>query len=105
MAYAIVSTVRPNARATPANPAPLAAAKTLSLNEEESAILCVTVDALGNVVEVPGALPPMCLDAAGLPAGVPMAPRAALLGEVPYASPALRARRTCSLTFSWQASQ
>ena len=68
--------------AEPANPAPLAATKTLSLNEEESATLCVTVDALGNVVEVPGALPPLCLDAAGLPAGVPMAPKAALLGEV-----------------------
>ena len=68
--------------AEPANPAPLAATKTLSLNEEESATLCVTVDALGNVVEVPGALPPLCLDAAGLPAGVPMAPKAALLGEL-----------------------
>ncbi len=68
--------------AEPANTAPLAATKTLSLNEEESATLCVTVDALGNVVEVPGALPPLCLDAAGLPAGVPMAPKAALLGEV-----------------------
>ena len=68
--------------AEPANPAALAATKTLSLNEEESATLCVTVDALGNVVEVPGALPPLCLDAAGLPAGVPMAPKAALLGEV-----------------------
>jgi FtsP/CotA-like multicopper oxidase with cupredoxin domain len=67
--------------AEPANPAPLAATKTLSLNEEESATLCVTVDALGNVVEVPGALPPLCL-VAGLPAGVPMAPKAALLGEV-----------------------
>jgi spore coat protein A len=68
--------------AEPANAAPLAATKTLSLNEEESATLCVTVDATGNVVEVPGALPPLCLDAAGLPAGVPMAPKAALLGEV-----------------------
>jgi FtsP/CotA-like multicopper oxidase with cupredoxin domain len=66
--------------AEPANMAPLAATKTLSLNEEESATLCVTVDALGNVVEVPGVLPPLCLDAAGLPAGVPMAPKAALLG-------------------------
>jgi len=68
--------------AEPANAAPIAATKTLSLNEEESATLCVTVDALGNVVEVPGALPPLCLDGAGLPAGVPMAPKAALLGEV-----------------------
>jgi len=64
------------------NTATLAATKTLSLNEEESATLCVTVDASGNVVEVPGAVPPLCLDAAGLPVGVPMAPKAALLGEV-----------------------
>lgn len=63
----------PNAE--PANAAPRAAAKTLSLNEEVSAMLCVTVDALGNVVEVPGVLPPLC---GGL--GVPMAPKAALLG-------------------------
>jgi len=68
--------------AEPANGAPLAATKALSLNEEESATLCVTVDAVGNVVEVPGALPPLCLDAASLPAGVPFAPKAALLGEV-----------------------
>ena len=53
----------PNAE--PANTATLAATKTLSLNEEESATLCVTVDAVGNVVEVPGVLPPLCLDAAG----------------------------------------
>lgn len=61
--------------AEPANTAPIAATKTLSLNEEESATLCVTVDALGNVVEVPGQVPPLC---GGL--GVPMAPKAALLG-------------------------
>jgi spore coat protein A len=68
--------------AEPANPAPLNAIKTLALIEEESTTLCVTVDAVGNVVEVAGALPPLCLDAANVPAGVPMAPKAALLGEV-----------------------
>jgi len=66
--------------AEPANAAALAATKTLSLNEEESATLCVTVDGMGNVVEVPGVLPPLCLDAAGTALGVPMAPKAALLG-------------------------
>ena len=63
----------PNAE--PANTAALAATKTLSLNEEESATLCVTVDGLGNVVEVHDQVPPLC---GGL--GVPMAPKAALLG-------------------------
>ncbi|UCH81863.1 MAG: multicopper oxidase domain-containing protein [Nitrospiraceae bacterium] len=52
----------------------------LSLNEEESALLCVNVDALGNIVVVPGT-PPLCLDpVTGLPTGLPMAPKAALLG-------------------------
>ena len=63
------------ANAEPANTAPISATKTLSLNEEESATLCVTVDGMGNVVEVLGELPPLC---GGL--GVPMAPKAALLG-------------------------
>ncbi|HSH68557.1 MAG TPA: hypothetical protein VK997_01475 [Deferrisomatales bacterium] len=31
---------------------------------------------------VPGVVPPLCLDAAGLPAGVPMAPKADLLGTL-----------------------
>jgi hypothetical protein len=61
----------------PTNTAPLAATKYLSLNEEESATLCVTVDVMGNVVEVPGEVPPLC---GGL--GVPMAPKAALLGTL-----------------------
>ncbi len=61
--------------AEPANTAPIAATKTLSLNEEESATLCVTTDAEGNVEEVPGEVPPLC---GGI--GVPMAPKAALLG-------------------------
>jgi FtsP/CotA-like multicopper oxidase with cupredoxin domain len=58
------------------------ATQTLSLNEEESAVLCVNVDAMGNVVVVPGT-PPLCLDPVTLlPTGVPMAPKAALLGTL-----------------------
>jgi FtsP/CotA-like multicopper oxidase with cupredoxin domain len=61
----------------PASTAPITNTKALSLNEEESATLCVTVDGAGNVVPVPGQVPPLC---GGL--GVPMAPKAALLGTI-----------------------
>jgi hypothetical protein len=61
----------------PANAAQLAATKSLSLNEEESATLCVEVDLQGNVIELIAEVPPLC---GGI--GVPMAPKAALLGEV-----------------------
>ena len=71
--------------AEPANTAALAATKTLSLNEEESGSVCVMVDALGNIVEVPGAVynPDPIIWAANCAAvgGVPMAPKAALLGS------------------------
>jgi hypothetical protein len=60
--------------AEPANATPAEATRALSLNELESATLCVTVDALGNVIEMPGT-PPYC------PAGsIPMGPLRALLG-------------------------
>ncbi|MDT8366443.1 MAG: multicopper oxidase [bacterium] len=77
--------------AEPAGPAltPTAPVRTLSLNEEESATLCVEVDAMGNLIEVPG-VSPMSLDpetllpcydpTAMMVLGVPMAPKAALLG-------------------------
>jgi len=79
----------PNAE--PANVAALAATKTLSLNEEESATLCVTVDAMGNVVQDTTAspdpnVPGQCLvlvngvPTATVAASVPFAPKAALLG-------------------------
>jgi len=60
----------------PANTAVIAATQNLSLNEEESLTLCVDVDLAGNVIEVPGQVPPCILPA------VPMAPKAALLGEL-----------------------
>ena len=48
----------------------------LALLEEESATICVTVDAKTGVInEVPGSVPPLC--AGG---GVPFAPKAAVLG-------------------------
>ena len=48
----------------------------LALLEEESALLCVTVDATTGVInEVPGSLPPNCADG-----GVPFGPKAAVLG-------------------------
>jgi FtsP/CotA-like multicopper oxidase with cupredoxin domain len=48
----------------------------LALLEEESASICVTVDAkTGAINEVPGSVPPLC--AGG---GVPFAPKAAVLG-------------------------
>jgi FtsP/CotA-like multicopper oxidase with cupredoxin domain len=62
--------------------------RNVSLNEEESAVLCVTFDKAGNLVPVPGAVPPLCLDPAPAnlnnpkPVGFPMAPKAALLGQV-----------------------
>jgi len=77
--------------AEPAGPplTPTAPVRTLSLNEEESATLCVEVDAMGNLIEVPG-VSPLSLDpvtllpcydpTAMMVLGVPMAPKAALLG-------------------------
>ena len=48
----------------------------LALIEEESALICVTVNAVTGVIsQVPGSLPPLC--AGG---GVPFAPKAAVLG-------------------------
>jgi len=73
--------------AEPANAAAVAAVKSLSLNEEISATLCVTGDAAGNLVEALDSLtgaplvPPLCIDSGtGVAGGVPMAPKAATLG-------------------------
>jgi spore coat protein A len=70
--------------AEPANTAALADTKTLSLNEEESGTVCVTVDAIGNVVEAPGAVfdpdPLVWATNCAAVGGVPFAPKAALLG-------------------------
>ncbi|MCK9295267.1 MAG: multicopper oxidase domain-containing protein [Desulfobulbaceae bacterium] len=64
----------------PAEGAQAAAAKVrqLSLNEAESALVCVTVDAItGAVTAVPGDMPP-CVTAGAVPFG----PKAAFLGTV-----------------------
>jgi len=70
-------------------PTPGAPVRTLSLNEEESGTLCVEVDLAGNVFEVPGVSPHSLDPVTGAPCydptammviGVPMAPKAALLG-------------------------
>jgi len=47
----------------------------LSLNEGESEVVCVDVDAAGNIVQVPGSVPPDCDGG-----GEPFAPKEALLG-------------------------
>ncbi len=49
----------------------------VSLNEEESHTLCVQEDPAGNIIEVPGSVPPDC--AGG---GEPFGPKEALLGTV-----------------------
>jgi FtsP/CotA-like multicopper oxidase with cupredoxin domain len=86
--YSLVPSVEP----TGPPPTPTAPVRTLSLNEEESGTLCVDVDAAGNIFEVPGVSPhsldPVtgapCYDPTagpvGMVIGVPMAPKAALLG-------------------------
>jgi len=53
------------------------AVRQISLNEEESSVLCVEMLPDGSVVEVPGSTPPDC--AAG---GEPFGPKEALLGTV-----------------------
>jgi spore coat protein A len=75
----------------PAITPPAAATASVSLNEEESALLCVNVDPTGNVVVVAGAVPPLCLDPVKMKksVGVPFAPKAALLGTVDLTNPAM----------------
>ena len=82
----------PSAEPAGPTPTPTTPVQTLSLNEEESATLCVSVDALGNVYWVDGdpgyedttTVPPTpipCFDTGTMSVlGVPMAPKAALLG-------------------------
>lgn len=61
-------------------------ARQLTLNEEESGTVCVTVDAAGNILEAAGAVfdPDPIVWAANCAAvgGVPFAPKAALLGTI-----------------------
>jgi hypothetical protein len=53
----------------------------LALLEEESALICVTIDAVTGVIDqVTGVLPPSCADANNVALGVPFAPKAAVLG-------------------------
>jgi spore coat protein A len=54
----------------------------VSLNEGESEEVCVVEDAGGNLVQVPGSIPPDC--AGG---GVPFAPKEALVGVVDLTNP------------------
>jgi len=54
----------------------------VSLNEGESEEVCVVEDADGNLVQVPGSIPPAC--AGG---GVPFAPKEALVGVVDLTNP------------------
>ncbi len=72
----------PNLLALDPNPGGVAklgasnATRDLALLEEESALLCVTINATTGAIDlVPGSLPPLC--AGG---GVPFAPKAAVLG-------------------------
>jgi hypothetical protein len=57
-----------------------AATRQVSLNEGDSEQVCVDVDASGNVVQVPGSVPPDCTGG-----GVPFGPKEALLGTVDLA--------------------
>jgi spore coat protein A len=84
-------TPNPNAATSPLNLVPKAestnsrkvmATRQVSLNEEESAVLCVTVDPTGDVVQVPDSTPPDC--AGG---GEPFGPKEALLGTVDLTDP------------------
>jgi spore coat protein A, manganese oxidase len=60
----------------------------VSLNEDMSMVLCVDFDTVGNLVQIPGAMPPLCIKRKddhrkkAKVAGFPMGPKAALLGQV-----------------------
>ena len=61
----------------------------VSLNEEESLEVCVTVDPAGNVVALNVAPGPNFLADCTAAGGVPFAPKAALLGTVDFTNPAM----------------
>jgi len=68
--------------AEPALPAGQDVTRQVSLNEEESAVLCVEEDPAGNLIVVPYSLPPDCLGG-----GEPFGPKEALLGRVDLTDP------------------
>jgi len=76
------SPYRLSPHAEPALPAGQDVTRQVSLNEEESAVLCVDEDPAGNIVMVPYSLPPECLGG-----GEPFGPKEALLGRVDLTDP------------------
>ncbi len=99
----VVNSALANPVADPSTPAPLLAldvnpggaaksdptvatpVRDLALLEEESALLCVTIDAVTGVINLePGSVPPLCDPALG---SVPFAPMAAVLGTAGSTAP------------------